>query len=272
MSACLHFFLRRLFMRSRRFSLRSVVAVLSLVASLGFASEAHAQITYGNDLNLGGTYPTTPNYFSFDGTVGGSGGSITPSSLNGYTLPYVYCIDVADNVGVPADYKNSGVSLTGQVVYTINSGHPGTTPIGTTTNGITTLTNANYIAGLLNTYGAAAAGNITKEDALQAAIWTEVYGYDNSQKSGFYVIDSNPQVYNQMLTYLGLPQGTTTVVGTSAPSAAVSSAVWLTPSSDGSPSGLQALVTTVPEPSTFAIAGVGALGFLGYGWKRRKRS
>jgi len=27
-----------------------------------------------------------------------------------------------------------------------------------------------------------------------------------------------------------------------------------------------------PEPSTFAIAGLGALGFLGYGWKRRKRS
>jgi hypothetical protein len=28
----------------------------------------------------------------------------------------------------------------------------------------------------------------------------------------------------------------------------------------------------VPEPSTLAVAGLGALGFIGYGWKRRKRS
>jgi len=31
-------------------------------------------------------------------------------------------------------------------------------------------------------------------------------------------------------------------------------------------------LAVVPEPSTFAIAGAGALGFLAYGWKRRKRS
>lgn len=32
------------------------------------------------------------------------------------------------------------------------------------------------------------------------------------------------------------------------------------------------LVVTVPEPSTMAIAGLGALGMIGYGWKRRKRA
>jgi len=45
--------------------------------------------------------------------------------------------------------------------------------------------------------------------------------------------------------------------------------------SSGNPLQYQVLVgiaAATPEPSTFAIAGLGALGFLGYGWKRRKSS
>jgi hypothetical protein len=258
-------------MRAQKFSAWFVVAVLSVVGSLGFASQANAQITYGNDLNLGGTYPSTPNFYSYDNAVGGSGGPITPSFLNGYALPFVYCLDIPDDVAVPHDYTNSGVSSNAEVVYTNLPGKPGTSPLLTTTNGVTTLTNASQIAGLLNEYGAAVSGNVTKEDALQAAIWTEVYGYDTNPSPvggnpyGFYVTDT--ATYNQMLVYLG---GTTTAGSTSTPTAAVNSAVWLTPSDNGAPQGLQALVTVVPEPSTFALAGLGALGLVGYGFRRRR--
>jgi len=37
-------------------------------------------------------------------------------------------------------------------------------------------------------------------------------------------------------------------------------------------SNVSILSASAPEPSTFAIAGLGVLGFLGYGWKRRKHS
>ncbi len=254
-------------MRTQKSSLRSAVAALALLASLACENRAHAQITYGNDLNLGGGYNSTPNFYSFDNTVSGSGGPIGPSTLNGYALPWVYCIDIRDTIPVATNYTNTGVSSDGTALYNNTPG-----PLGTGTfPGPITLTNANIIAGLLNTYGASAqAGGVTDQDALQAAIWAAVYGYDNSKGSGFYVTDS--ATYNQMLTYLGLAQGTTTVVLTSAPTANPNTAVWMSPGIIGDSTIYQALVTTVPEPSTFAIAGLGALGFLGYGWKRRKRS
>ena len=58
----------------------------------------------------------------------------------------------------------------------------------------------------------------------------------------------------------------------------ISSVYWLSPG-NGSSTIFQALVTsnvggatlTTPEPSTLAIAGLGALGFVGYGLRRPAR-
>ena len=45
------------------------------------------------------------------------GGSIQTSYLNGVALPWVYCIDIPDNVGVPADYDNSRVAKDGTAIF-----------------------------------------------------------------------------------------------------------------------------------------------------------
>ena len=136
--------------------------------------------------------------------------------------------------------------------------------------------NANVIAGLLDKY-ANGATTVIQQDALQAALWTAIYGYNTT---GFALVVTNSDVLTQMEAYLGYT-GSGPITVANAPTASVSSIYWLSPG-DGSSNIYQALVTanngsshdaiSSAEPSTLVIAGVSALGFLGYGWKRRKRS
>ena len=166
-------------------------------------------------------------------------------------------------------YNNTIATTVGKAIYgTGNSFSNGLTGV----DGLVNAPNANVIAGLLTTYGASAqAGGVTTQDALQAAIWTSVYGYDNTSSGNTLVVTDSP-TYNQMLTYLGLPQNATSVDLTFAPTAPVSSAIWLSPG-DGSSTIYQALVTVnaVPEPSTLALAGIGIpIASLFYRLQRRK--
>jgi hypothetical protein len=247
-------------MRTDKLSLWSAVAALGLLAGLTCEKQAVA-----DDLNLGGTF-NAGNFYTFNGSSPGGGGSITPSFLNGVSLPYVYCIDIPDNVNVPVDYKFSTVTTNGTAIY----GNPTENPWST--GGLVSVPQAQGVANLLGTYAAAAnvgtaAQQALLQDGLQAALWATIYGYGTST-TGLFVTDSS--VLAQMNSDLA-----------GANYHAVSSVYWLSPG-DGSSTIYQALVTAnngaspdpigSPEPSTMVIAGLSALGFLGYGWKRRKRS
>ena len=164
-------------MQIKKFSLWSAVAALGLVASLACENRAHAQVTYGNDLELGGNYNTfawSLNTGTFSAASEG-GGSINTSYLNGVQLPWVYCVDIPDNVSVPADYDNTRVSTDGTAEFGANNpwvGTPGLTLVG----GSATI--VGEITYLLDTYATNAIGNVTSEEELQAAIWQVIYGSD----------------------------------------------------------------------------------------------
>jgi len=245
-------------LRIKKFSLWSAVAVLGLVASLTCENRVHAQVSTGNDLYVGG------NYNTFDWTLKGiaaneGGGAITPSTLNGASLPWVYCVDIPDNVYVPANYNNTSVTTNGTV--TVSSADPGGGGTAGTYYVGNSATIAGQVAWILDNYANAAIGNTSAEEAVQAAIWKVIYG------AAFTVQDFGVNfAMNSILKALG------------SNTAAVNSVYWMSPGDAGSSTIYQALVTanvdsatlTAPEPSTFAIAGLGAMAFVAYGLRRRK--
>jgi len=245
-------------MRTGRFSLWSAVAVLSLLASLACEKRAHAQVT--ETLDLGGNYNSNFGY-TLNGNSYGGGGPIGPSSLGGVSLAYVYCIDIPDEINAPGTYSNNAVTTNGTAVY-------GSKSLGNTWSNGTSLVNmpnAGAIAWLLTHYGGTATTS-TQQDALQAAIWTEIYDNGNyNNGAGPFVLTGGTgtgTVGAQMLTDL-------TGVGTDP----VSNFLWLSPNgynNDNTP--LQALVAAyaAPEPSTFAIGALSGAGFIFYGLRRRK--
>lgn len=246
-------------MRTDRLSLWSAVTVLGLLASVACGTRARAD----NDLNLGGNF-NSGGFYTFNGNSPGGGGPISPSTLNGVALPYVYCIDIPDNVYVPVDYKHSTVTNNGYAI--VGPGNP------QSNGGLALTPNAGTIAWLLTQY-ALTATTTTKQDALQAAIWTAIYGYNTP---GYRLVVTNSAVFQQMQTDLN-NTGSSTVTLAYAGTAPVSNFYWLSPG-DGSSTIYQALVTanvggatlTAPEPSTFAIAGLGAMAFVAYGLRRRE--
>lgn len=222
----------------------TTIAALALVASLAFASQARADtLVLGN---TAGPSITT----SIKGTV--QGGNIPNSTLDGSSVPWVYCVDLNHTITIPGTYNATTTTTNGVVNGAVVGG---------------SLTVANEIAYLLIKYGVADIG--TLEGALQAAIWTLEYG------AGTVTAISSEGTLTQMNNYVSEAQGANTTGD-------AGFVTWLTPGSTSSPGTVyQGLVTitneqlqtvTVPEPSTLAIAGLGALAFIGYGLRRRKRA
>jgi hypothetical protein len=175
---------------------------------------------YADTLVLGATFPSFnysyENINGHSGTGGGSG-SIDPSTLNGIALPWVFCTQIEVNILVPKEYattvNNTGAPLSADV--------------------------ASDVAFLLQSY--AKTGMVTDEmTALQAAIWTVIYGdkfHLGTNTAGF---NANYATY-----MLNIGDGNAAAF------------TWLSPN-DGS----QDLVTKVPEPSLIMLLGLG-LGAVG---------
>ena len=160
------------------------------------------------------------------------GGDITPASLDGTPLPFMYCVDASRDIFVPGTYAAT-----------------------VTSNGTihgTAVAHADQVAWLLGQYATDASGNATKTAALQAAIWEVMYGNQ-------FTLHSPTAVVIQEALYL-------THVGT----APVSNYTWISPVSGTTL--MQGQVTRVPEPSGTLLLGLALSGVLALGWWRRQRT
>ena len=179
-------------------------AIVSVIAGIVLLMAGTANADYS--LYLGGTYPTGIQITEGETSttpVSTSGGPISPSTLNGAPLEYVYCIDLYRDVIVADAYNNTLVTNNG-VIY------------GGTSSQVT-VNNAAQIAWLLTNYGTTTDPNA--QIALQVAIWHEEYLNSPGQYVNLASNAPSAQVadYNGYLNALGSNTGN------------VGSFYWITP-------------------------------------------
>jgi PEP-CTERM motif len=212
------------------------LAVLGLMAALALGKPAQADST----LQIGSTYPPGFNFTLFGNYVTESGGNITSDFLDGKPLTYLYCIAANVDIDVPGTYD---VTLSTAGVYNGN-----------------VVNNAGEISWLLTNLASSAVTQ-DEQSGLQGAIWKQIYGAN-------FVLDQVNNDANLVAAY----NADITALGTN--TAPLSNLIWITPY-NADTSVAQGLITlnSVPEPSSFVLAGSGVLGGLAFTrWKRRVRT
>jgi len=139
---------------------------------------------------------------------------VQPSTLNGNTLRYAYCLGLTTTVSVPAIYDQTYVNTTSGMVYGNQFGPP------TTLNQVA---NAGEVAWLVGQY-AAEATTQDQQVALQAAIWHVVAAGGGYGHLGTVSLDPSSAAYGLYTTYLsalGNNTGDTTAF------------FWMSPGADG---------------------------------------
>ncbi len=226
--------------------LKFTILALTLAAGVAVATQARA-----DNFHLGPNNGTSIT-FNTDGTTGtsqtytgGSWGDGSPptdwSTLNGQILPWVFCVDLGHTIGSPDDYNATTVTNTGYVHGSL-------------------VNNAAAIAYVLSNFATAGVDSA----AVQGAIWVLEYGNNAATVTaiGGSTSDSRVALANLYVTDARNYAGPSLI----------SQFAWLSPMKPGDTTLYQGLVTiVVPEPASFAIAGLAGLGMLSYVRRRRGR-
>lgn len=213
------------------------VAVIAgaFLASQARAEYLHVGTPFGPSITLTGTSI---------GDISGAGGdfqnsTIGPDAGHQSDLPWVFCVDVEHHVSPPTNAANTLVRTDGYVNNAL-------------------VNNAAQVAYVLLHYTAGLPGDLSHQGSIQAAIWKIIYGgtitgiggsgsYGSVTEADSYVADAQAN----------------------ATAADIAKVRWLT--LNPTTNNVQGLVTVgVPEPSSFAIAGVAGLGMLYYARRRRR--
>jgi len=246
-----------------------------MISATSVKADQYAQTTFsGNQaVDLAGNVWINTTAGTFTTTIANNSG------LTGGTAYTSYCVDLFHYTGSVDKLDNLvGTSgLTGPLPLT-NVYGTGSTDVGTSP---WQLAGFGRAAWLVDTFG----GSLTTDAQralLQIAVWKADYSSQNDTANFANVLAGTEYVTNTY-NFHSDPGGLTstqisTIDGYLAASVAAgggtyatASATWVDFSNyNGNHTQDQLIAVPVPEPSALAIAGLGALGMIGYGTRRRK--
>ncbi len=195
------------------------------------------------------------------GTETVHGGSLAGSTLNGAPLPYVYCVGLTTDVGVPYNGQAYVNSTLGNL--------PVATPVGQVfdnfdlaSTSLGPVPDAGQVAWLLATYGASAT-TTDLQVALQAAIWHVISANGGYPTLGVVSLD-------QMSDSAAYPIYLSDLANLGSKTASTSTFLWMTPGiftvqgpTVTATAAYQGLVAPVPIPGALALLCPGLAALVG---------
>lgn len=190
-----------------------------------------------------------------------TGGGIFNSKLNGVALQNNYCLDISEHISLTT-YSSAVVTSNGTIY-----GHPEN--------------NAGSIAWLLKNENTSGTNTAYKQAAMQGLIWELVSpnAWSGVTPQNFVWVDTlNTSTANTYHTQYKNDLAAALSASGNNLSAWISLAYWISPGPSNTVQAQVALnpnvpppvITVVPEPSSFALAGLGGIGLLVNSIRRRR--
>lgn len=241
-----------------------------MISATSVKADQYAQTTFsGNQaVDLAGNVWINTTAGTFTTTIANNSG------LTGGTAYTSYCVDLFHSIGsVDKLDPLTGTGLTGPLPLT-NAYASGSTDV---LNGTSAWQLAGFgrAAWLVDTFGGTVTTNAQRA-LLQIAVWKADYSsstdtvaqYENVTQGSEKIWDTWDFTSQQLNTIDGYLAASVAAGGGTY---ATASATWVDFSNyNGNHTQDQLIAVPVPEPSALAIAGLGALGMIGYGTRRRK--